>query len=130
MPKRPSFDSPALAGSLRMSSRGTPQAVVVLITCPTRRVAERLAQALVRQRAAACVNLLPGLQSVFRWEGKIDHAREVLLLIKTTPARVARLTRLVRSLHPYEVPEVIALPVTAGSAPYLRWVKASVSPAP
>jgi len=107
--------------------RGTPQAVVVFITCPTRRVARRLAEAVIRQRVAACVNLLPGIQSVFWWEGKIDRAREVLLLLKTTPARVARLTRLVRSLHPYEVPEVIALPVTAGSAPYLRWVKAAVS---
>ena len=104
-----------------------PKAVVVLITCPTRRVAERLAQTLLRRRVAACVNLLPGLQSVFWWEGKIARAREVLLLIKTTPARVARLTRLVRLLHPYEVPEVIALPVTAGSATYLRWVRESVS---
>ena len=101
--------------------------VVVLVTCPTRRIAQRLAEALVRRRAAACVNLLPGIHSIFWWEGKIDRAREVLLLVKTTPAHVARLTRLVRSLHPYKVPEVMALPVTAGYAPYLRWVKASVS---
>lgn len=106
------------------------RAVVVLVTCPTRRVAERLAQALVRRRAAACVNLLPGIQSIFWWEGKIDRAREVLLLLKTTPARVARLTRLVRSLHPYEVPEVIALPVSGGFGPYLRWVKNTVSNSP
>jgi len=108
----------------------TPQVVVVLITCPTRRVAQRLAEAAIRQRTAACVNLLPGVHSIFWWEGKIDRAREVLLLLKTTPARVARLTRLVRSLHPYEVPEVIALPVTGGFAPYLRWVKNTVSRSP
>lgn len=106
------------------------RAVVVLVTCPTRRIATRLAEHVIRQRAAACVNLLPGIHSIFWWEGKIDRTREVLLLLKTTPARVARLTRLVRSLHPYEVPEVIALPVTGGFAPYLRWVKNTVSRSP
>ena len=90
-------------------------------------MARRIATALVRRRLAACVNCLAGMESTFPWKGKIDQCREVLLIIKTTPGRFAQLTRAVIRLHPYEVPEVIALPVTAGAAPYLRWVAQSVS---
>lgn len=101
--------------------------VVVLVTCPNRTVARRLGRELVRRRLAACVNLLPGVESVFRWRGKIDQSREVLLLIKTTRAGLARLTRAVVTLHPYDLPEVIALPLAAGHPPYLRWVSSSVA---
>jgi len=90
-------------------------------------VARRLGTELVRRRLAACVNLLSGVESVFWWEGKIDRSREVLLLIKTTSAQFARLTRTVIALHPYDLPEVIALPLTAGHQPYLRWVASSVA---
>ena len=101
--------------------------LVVLVTCPTRAVARRIARAVVAQRLAACVNLLPGVESTFRWEGKIDRSREALLLIKTTSRRFASLARALTRLHPYAVPEIIALPVTAGAAPYLRWVAGSVA---
>jgi len=101
--------------------------VVVLVTCPNRAVARRIASVVVTKRLAACVNLLPGIESVFRWEGKIDRSREVLLLIKTTRRRFSSLAHALARLHPYDVPEVIALPVTAGVASYLRWVARSVS---
>jgi periplasmic divalent cation tolerance protein len=100
--------------------------VVVLVTCPTPAVGRRLARELVRLRLAACVNVLPGVESVFRWQGKVDRSREALLVIKTTRARFAALRRRVLSLHPYDLPEVIALPVAAGHPPYLRWVASSV----
>ena len=101
--------------------------LVVLVTCPSRAVGRRIARAVVTQRLAACVNLLPGVESTFRWEGKIDRSREALLLIKTTSRRFAQLTRALTRLHPYAVPEIIALPVTAGAAPYLRWLSQSVA---
>ncbi len=101
--------------------------VIVLVTCPTPAVGRRLARELVRLRLAACVNVLPGVESVFRWRGKVDRSREALLVIKTTRARFAALRRRVLSLHPYDLPEVIALPVAAGHPPYLRWIASSVA---
>lgn len=102
------------------------QALVVLVTCPSAAVARRLARQLIRRRVAACVNVLPGVESLFRWRGKVDRAREALLVIKTTAARFPALRRDVLAGHPYEVPEIIALPVIAGHAPYLTWVRDSV----
>ena len=101
--------------------------LVVLVTCPTRAVAWRLADALVKRRLAACVNVLPGMESTFRWQGKVDRCRETLLVIKTTARRFPQLRAAVRTLHPYDVPEIIALPIVAGHAPYLRWVRSSTS---
>lgn len=101
--------------------------IVILVTCPTRAVARRIAAALVTKRLAACVNVLPGIESTFRWKGKVDHCREILLIIKSTRRLFPALAHALARLHPYEVPEVIALPVTAGAVPYLRWVAASVS---
>jgi periplasmic divalent cation tolerance protein len=85
--------------------------------------ARRLARALVEQRLAACVNLLPGVQSVYRWQGNIEEEGEVTLLIKTTEARYAELEAAIRALHPYELPELIALPVAAGLPAYLHWIR-------
>ena len=101
--------------------------VVVLVTCP-KRAAKRLAEALVQHRLAACVNIVPGVQSVFRWQGKVDRATEAPLVIKTPAAAFQRLRQAVLKLHPYHVPEIIALPVRAGHPPYLTWVVASVNP--
>ena len=98
---------------------------VVLVTCPNARSARRIAAELVTRRLAACVNVIPGVESVFWWRGKVEHAREALLVIKTPSRLTDRLRRAVLALHPYEVPEVIALPVTSGHPPYLRWVRAS-----
>jgi len=99
----------------------------VLVTCPTTVVARRLGRALVARKLAACVNVLPNLVSVFTWKGKIEQCREVLLLIKTTANAFPALRRAVVALHPYEVPEIIALPIVAGDPRYLQWVRTSVS---
>ena len=101
--------------------------MIVLVTCPTMAVARKLASRLIGDRLAACVNALPGVESTFRWKGRTERCREVLLLIKTTAARFEPLKRAVLALHPYEVPEIIALPITAGHQPYLRWVASSFS---
>ncbi len=101
-------------------------AIVVFVTCPGRVPAKRLAQALVAKRLAACVNLVSGVESYFRWQGTLDRARETLLIIKTTAARFRALHQAVCALHPYEVPEIVALPIVTGHPPYLRWVRASV----
>ena len=99
--------------------------MVVLVTCPRQTVGEKLARTLVRERLAACVNLIPGLTSIYRWEGKVHRDAEVLLVIKTRRLRLTALIRRVTALHPYSVPEVIALPLVGGSAPYLSWVQDS-----
>jgi periplasmic divalent cation tolerance protein len=95
---------------------------VVLVTAPDETVASRLARALVDERLAACANLVPGVRSVYRWQGRVQEDVEVLLVLKTASARCAALAERVRDLHPYDLPEVVALPVAAGSVPYLEWV--------
>ncbi|MFB3819172.1 MAG: divalent-cation tolerance protein CutA [Candidatus Methylomirabilales bacterium] len=97
-------------------------AIVVLITCPSAAVGEKIGQALVEARLAACVNVVPRITSIYRWEGKVVRDREVLLLVKTRPARFAALRRHVVALHPYSVPEIIALPLRAGLPAYLDWI--------
>jgi len=98
------------------------QVVAVLITAPEEETARRIARALVEERLAACVNLVPGVRSIYRWQGVVEEAAEVLLIAKTHAERVAALAARVRDLHPYELPEVVTLPVSDGSEPYLRWV--------
>ena len=100
------------------------QVVAVLITAPDEETARRIARALVEERLAACVNLLPGVRSIYRWQGAVEEAAEVLLIAKTHAERVAALAARVRALHPYELPEVVVLPVSDGSDAYLRWVVA------
>jgi periplasmic divalent cation tolerance protein len=97
---------------------------VVLMTAPDEETAQRIARALVEERLAACVNRLPGVRSVYRWQGVVEEAGEVLLIAKTAASRAAALAARVRALHPYELPEVVVLPVTDGSEAYLRWVVA------
>ncbi len=97
-------------------------ALVVLVTTPTPERAAELARALVEERLAACGNVVAGLRSIYRWEGKVQDEAEALLVLKTTRARFEALRDRVLALHPYEVPEVIALPVEAGSARYLAWI--------
>ena len=91
-------------------------------TCPDAGSAARIAEALVESRLAACVNQVPGLRSVYRWEGAIERADEVLLVIKTTGNRLEALTARIHELHPYELPEVIAFEVAGGLSAYLDWV--------
>ncbi len=101
--------------------------LVVLVTCPNRRVGETIGRTLVQERLAACANVIPGLASIYRWEGKICKDAEILLMIKTRRTRLPALFRRVKGLHPYSVPEIIALPLAAGWAPYLTWVRESTS---
>jgi periplasmic divalent cation tolerance protein len=100
-----------------------PAVRVVLLTAPDAAMAERLARALVEERLAACVNLVPGVRSFYRWEGRVEDASEVLLVVKTRADRSATLAARVRELHPYELPEVVELAAAGGSAEYLDWVR-------
>jgi periplasmic divalent cation tolerance protein len=102
---------------------------VVLVTCPHAEAAASLARTLVQERLAACGNILPGLRSIYRWEGEVQDEPEVLLLLKTTAARFESLRERVVALHPYQVPEVLSLAVEAGHAPYLAWVAGGVDAA-
>lgn len=96
---------------------------IVYVTCPDPETGESIAGRLVEERLAACVNVVPGLRSVYRWRGAIEVDAEVLLLIKTTAARFDALRERVRELHPYEVPEIVATTVVQGSDAYLQWVR-------
>jgi periplasmic divalent cation tolerance protein len=99
---------------------------MVLSTCRDHASAEALARALVEERLAACVNLVPRVHSIYRWQGEVEAADEVLLLIKTTEEHVGALLRRLATLHAYEVPEVLVLGVETAAAPYLAWLEASV----
>lgn len=100
--------------------------IVVLITAPSEEEAVKIGAALVEGKLAACVNIVPGLRSIYRWEGKICDDREVLLIVKTKSSVFEKLKDRVRSLHPYTTPEIIAIPVTAGFEDYLKWVDEGV----
>jgi len=102
------------------------EAVVVLVTVPNAETADKLGEALVGERLAACVNVVGGVRSTYRWKGAVERDDELLCLCKTTRAGFERLRARVVELHPYELPEVIALPIAAGHAPYLDWITASV----
>jgi periplasmic divalent cation tolerance protein len=102
--------------------------LVVFVTCANRPEAKRIAQALVEEKLAACVNFFPApVRSIYRWKGKIEEAREILLLVKTSQAVFSRLERRVKQLHSYETPEIIGLPIVAGSRRYLAWMGESIA---
>ncbi|HEX8131191.1 MAG TPA: divalent-cation tolerance protein CutA [Pyrinomonadaceae bacterium] len=101
-------------------------AITVIMTAGSREEAARLAEMLVGARLAACVQILPEIESVYHWKGEVRRDPEVLLLAKTTQARFPLLEREVRALHSYETPEIIALPITDASAPYLEWLTGTV----
>jgi periplasmic divalent cation tolerance protein len=96
--------------------------IVVLTTCESEEQATRLARRLVEERLAACVNILPGARSIYRWQEKIEEATELVLVIKSRRDLFPKLREAIARLHSYEVPEVIALPVVDGSDAYLRWL--------
>jgi periplasmic divalent cation tolerance protein len=102
--------------------------LVVLSTVETAEDAERLARDLVDRRLAACVNIVPGIRSVYRWKGRVEAASEQLLVIKTRVERFEALREALVAGHPYELPEVVALPLAGGHAPYLAWLDESVAP--
>ena len=105
-------------------------ALLCLSTCPDDATARRIAEALVAEGVAACVNVMPAVHSVYRWQGKVERAEETLLLVKTTPERFAALRDRVVALHPYELPELVAVEIAAGLPAYLDWIAAETGGAP
>ena len=105
----------------------SPSCLVVFCTCPNRDIGERLAREAVEKRLVACVNMVPGVISIYEWEGQVVHEEEVLLVAKTTRQTFAALEILWNKLHPYELPEVVAVPIETGSEPYLQWIDGIVS---
>ena len=97
-------------------------ALLVLTNLPDRATAEKLAEALIQKRVAACVNILAPCRSVYRWKGAVQHAEEYPVLIKTTRERYAALEAAIREVHPYELPEIVAVPIERGLPAYLDWV--------
>lgn len=115
--------SPGIRGRVK-----TKNMRIVLVTCPSLGLARKIGRAVVRGRLAACVNLLGSpVESFYAWKGKLETAREHLLLIKTSTACLPQLEREVKGMHTYEVPEFIALPITEGSTDYLSWLSESVA---
>lgn len=95
---------------------------IVFNTCPDEETAERIANALLDQRLAACINIVPGLRSIYNWKGKRENGTEVLLMIKSPTRIYAELETVLRGMHPYKLPEIIAVPISAGLPAYLEWI--------
>lgn len=112
-----------------MSTAAADGAVVAYVTVPDKEVAKRIAAELVEAKLAACVNILPGVESVYWWEGKVETDPELLLKVKTRASLVPRLAAAVKATHPYDVPEVIAVPIVGGLPEYLSWLDDSTRPA-
>jgi periplasmic divalent cation tolerance protein len=103
--------------------------LVVFVTCGSAEEASRIARSVVDARMAACVNILGSpVESIYRWKGSVENAKEFLLIMKTTGARFEGLRRLIKTLHSYEVPEIIAIPIAAGSPDYLSWLETTLGP--
>ena len=100
--------------------------IIVLSTTDTMELAQRIASALVEANEAACVSIIPGIRSIYRWEGRVCDEGEVLLIIKSSAARFEAIKSRIRMLHAYQVPEVIAIPITAGDTDYLNWLHSCV----
>ena len=98
------------------------ETLLVLTNCPDEEAANTIALAIVEARLADCVNILPRVQSIYRWQGRVESATEIPLLIKSTAASYPALQETIRALHPYEIPEIIALPIGRGLPAYLNWV--------
>ncbi|MDR2186775.1 MAG: divalent-cation tolerance protein CutA [Azonexus sp.] len=104
------------------------EALLIITNCPDDTVANAIARAVVEEKLAACVNLLPRAQSVYRWRGAVESASEAPLWIKTTADRYAAIEARIRELHPYEVPEIIAVPISRGLPAYLNWLAEETRP--
>ena len=104
------------------NSTNPTDSIIVLITAGNEEEAHKIAKLLVKEKKAACVNIVPGVDSLFHWKGKIDSARESLLLVKTRASLFPEIVSLVKETHSYEVPEIIALPIIGGSEEYLKWL--------
>jgi len=100
--------------------------IIIFITAANKKEARKIARGLLKHKLAACVNIVSGIESLFWWKGKIDQAKECLLLVKTKKTKLPWVIKLVKSLHSYEVPEIIALSIVAGEKKYLNWINASI----
>jgi len=100
--------------------------IVVFVTAANAKEAQKIADKLIRGRLAACVNIVTNVKSLFWWDGRLDSAQEALLVIKSARSKFSAIVKAVKSVHSYEVPEIIALPVVAGEKKYLRWIDASL----
>ena len=107
-----------------------PQFLLVLTTCPGSITAKKIANTLVADHLAACVQIVSDVQSFFRWVGKVDNKEEHVLIIKTTADRYQALEDRITALHPYELPEIVAVPITGGLAGYLSWIQTCTEPPP
>ena len=110
-----------------MNARSEESAVVVLVCAASDEEAVRIARTVVDERLAAAANIVPGVRSFYRWQGEVEDAREVLVIVKTQRERLEQLTERIEQLHSYEVPGIIALPVEGGHAAYLEWIAASTT---
>ena len=106
------------------------KALIVYVTASNKKEADRIAQALLTEKFAACVTIVPGVSSRYWWKGKMETAREVLLIIKTMPSRYKALEKRVRALHSYDVPEIMAVPVVLGNRDYIAWIGRSLNVIP
>ena len=100
--------------------------IVIFVTASNKKEAQKIAVGLIKHKLAACVNIVDKVDSLFFWEAKVQKAKESLLVIKSKKEKLSRLIKLVKSLHSYKVPEIIALPIIAGDKPYLRWINAAL----
>ena len=100
--------------------------IVIFVTASTEEEAHRIAELLLNQRKAACINIIPKVDSLFWWQGKLDSARESFLIIKTRASLLPEIVDLVKSVHSYEVPEIIAMPIVGGNEDYLKWIDSEV----
>ncbi|XP_016993031.2 divalent-cation tolerance protein CutA [Drosophila takahashii] len=127
---RPAFASSSSASS-KMSESGESYVAgsssVAFVTTPDRESARKLARSLVEQKLAACVNIVPHIESIYMWEGKVTEDSEFLMMVKTRTSRIDELSKFVRENHPYSVAEVIALPIQNGNPPYLDWIAQTVA---
>ncbi|CAN1340831.1 Protein CutA, chloroplastic [Linum perenne] len=124
---RSKFSTEAKSSSVRMEGgrNNTVPSIVVYVTVPSREAGKKLANSIVKERLAACVNIVPGIESVYEWKGEIQTDSEELLIIKTRQSLLESLTEHVKANHEYDTPEVISLPITGGSTAYLEWLKKS-----
>lgn len=109
-----------------MGEKAEKQHIIALNTCPDEATASTIATRLVEKKLAACVNILPGVKSIYRWQGKIEQDNELLLIIKTRNDVMAQLESLIREYHPYELPEIVTVPINAGLNEYLNWIDQSL----
>ena len=115
-----------LLSSFTMAEKGEKQYIIALNTCPNAETAEKIAYSLVESQLAACTNIIPTVQSIYRWQGKIEQEHEALLIIKTRKNKFTQLESLIREHHPYELPEIVAVPIEAGTKEYLNWIDQSL----